>query len=89
MVTPVIHLFGRRMKLHHCDGLTVKRCRWELVRGPFEFSVYHDGYLGNFRARVSLGHEVFSEQNRTTLEGALRSLTSMRNRLVRQLQDKA
>lgn len=85
---PTPYLFGRRMK-RYMPGVSV--CGYRLDVGPFSFRLIEvEKQRGtSHRALVVVNDTYHESQDRATQDGALRSLTAMRNRLVRQLQDKA
>jgi hypothetical protein len=81
MAAPI--LFGRRMKLVSGND---DQPTWDLKRGDVLFQVC--AWYGEFEATLYICGEVVAIKTCRTLPAALGALTAMRNRLVRQLQDK-
>lgn len=80
-------LFGRRMKRYVPGAAQVG---YRLDSGPFSFRLIEVAkQRGTSHRALLVVNETYHEsQDRTTQAGAIRSLTAMRSRLVRQLQDK-
>jgi hypothetical protein len=80
-------LFGRRMKRWVYGPFN----GWRLESGPFVFrvNVPDADEDQTFTATLIINDKFQAHRDSRSLDGALRSLTAMRDRLVRQLGDKA